>query len=206
MSSSRSPKAAISDAHTASFPMCAALTAVMDVATANNTVAIVIAAPIARNISEKYNVEPKETASLLDTCSCIMQGIIPYGAQLLIAAGIASIPSFSMIPFLIYPFVLAAFVALHISRQKGADEKEPDAKETEVEKVDKEDVQVKVIDSVKADEKDADIKEADVKKIDTKDAETEKMDMDKSDEVAFVEDNEADTVVNDDRAAQENKE
>lgn len=95
----------------------AALTAFMDVATANNTVAIVIAAPIAKDISTRYEVDPKETASLLDTCSCIMQGVIPYGAQLLVAAGIAGIPSFSMIPFLIYPFILAVFVILHIVRQ-----------------------------------------------------------------------------------------
>ena len=95
----------------------ACLTAFMDVATANNTVAIVIAAPIARDISTQYEVDPRETASLLDTCSCIMQGIIPYGAQLLVAAGIAGIPSFSLIPFLIYPFILAVFVILHIARQ-----------------------------------------------------------------------------------------
>lgn len=92
----------------------AALTAFMDVATANNTVAIVIAAPIAKDISTQYEVDPRETASLLDTCSCIMQGVIPYGAQLLVAAGIAGISSFSMIPFLIYPFILAVFVILHI--------------------------------------------------------------------------------------------
>ena len=95
----------------------ACLTAFMDIATANNTVAIVIAAPIARDISTQYEVDPRETASLLDTCSCIMQGIIPYGAQLLVAAGIAGIPSFSLIPFLIYPFILAVFVILHIARQ-----------------------------------------------------------------------------------------
>ena len=90
------------------------LTAFMDVATANNTVAIVIAAPIARDISREYNVKPRITASLLDTCSCIMQGIIPYGAQLLVAAGIAGVASFSLIPFLIYPFILAVFVVISI--------------------------------------------------------------------------------------------
>ena len=94
------------------------LTMFMDVATANNTVAIVIAAPIAKHISEEYHVEPKKTASLLDTCSCIMQGIIPYGAQLLVASNIAKIASFSLIPFLIYPFVLAIFVGVSIIREK----------------------------------------------------------------------------------------
>ena len=92
----------------------ALLTAFMDIATANNTVAIVIAAPIARDISREYDVAPRKTASLLDTCSCIMQGIIPYGAQLLIAAGIAGITSLSIIPFLIYPFILMVFVVLSI--------------------------------------------------------------------------------------------
>ena len=96
------------------------LTAFMDVATANNTVAIVIAAPIARDISTEYGVEPKKTASLLDTCSCIMQGIIPYGAQLLIAAGIAGITSVSLIPFLFYPFVLLIFVVISILRERSA--------------------------------------------------------------------------------------
>lgn len=94
------------------------LTAFMDVATANNTVAIVIAAPIAKDISSEYGVEPKKTASLLDTCSCIMQGIIPYGAQLLIAAGIAGITSVSLIPFLFYPFVLLIFVVISILRER----------------------------------------------------------------------------------------
>ncbi|SHI37387.1 Na+/H+ antiporter NhaC family protein [Pseudobutyrivibrio xylanivorans] len=94
------------------------LTMFMDLATANNTVAIVIAAPIAKHISEEYGVEPKKTASLLDTCSCIMQGIIPYGAQLLVAANIAKIASFSLIPWLIYPFVLIVFVAISIIKEK----------------------------------------------------------------------------------------
>ena len=94
------------------------LTAIMDIATANNTVAIVIAAPIAKEISEEYGVEPRKTASLLDTCSCIVQGIIPYGAQLLVAANIAGVASFKLIPFLIYPFVLILFVVLSILREK----------------------------------------------------------------------------------------
>lgn len=90
------------------------LTAFMDVATANNTVAIVVAAPIARHIGKEYGVEPKKVASLLDTSSCIMQGIIPYGAQLLVASSIAKISSFSCIPYLIYPFILAVFVIISI--------------------------------------------------------------------------------------------
>lgn len=90
------------------------LTAFMDIATANNTVAIVVAAPIAKEIGDEYDVEPKKVASLLDVSSCIMQGIIPYGAQLLVASSIAGIPSFNFIPYLIYPFVLCLFVIISI--------------------------------------------------------------------------------------------
>ena len=94
------------------------LTAFMDIATANNTVAIVIAAPIARDITKEYGVDPKKTASLLDTCSCIAQGIIPYGAQLLVASNIAKLTSVSLIPFLIYPFVLTVFVVASIQKER----------------------------------------------------------------------------------------
>ena len=94
----------------------ALLTAFMDIATANNTVAIVIAAPIAKEISQEFGVSGKVTASLLDTCSCIAQGIIPYGAQLLIAAGLAGISSFSIMPWLFYPFLLSVFVVISIVR------------------------------------------------------------------------------------------
>ena len=89
------------------------LTLLMDIATANNTVAIVMAAPIAKEISEDYDIDPKETASLLDTFSCVGQGIIPYGAQLLIAASISGITALNIIPFLIYPFLL--FVSVSVS-------------------------------------------------------------------------------------------
>ena len=87
------------------FGICA-LTGLMDISTANNTVAIVIAAPIAREISKEFNVEPKKVASLLDTSSCIFQGLIPYGAQILVAAGIAGISSLQIMPFLFYQFLL----------------------------------------------------------------------------------------------------
>ena len=65
------------------------LVGAMDIATANNTVAIVMAGPIAKEISQEYGITPKESASLLDTFSCIFQGIIPYGAQMLIAVSTA---------------------------------------------------------------------------------------------------------------------
>lgn len=96
------------------------LTVLMDIATANNTVAIVIAAPIAKDISNEYGIDAKNTASLLDTFSCIAQGIIPYGAQLLIASGLAGITSIEIIPFLYYQFALLICVSLSIIFHKEA--------------------------------------------------------------------------------------
>ena len=95
------------------FGICA-LTGLMDISTANNTVAIVIAAPIAKEISKEFNVEPKKVASLLDTSSCIFQGLIPYGAQILVAAGIAGITSLEIMPFLFYQFLLAVCLIISI--------------------------------------------------------------------------------------------
>lgn len=86
----------------------------MDIATANNTVAIVISGPIAKDVSNEYGVEPKVTASLLDIFSCIGQGIIPYGAQLLIASSIAGISSLNIIPCLYYQFALIIAVCISI--------------------------------------------------------------------------------------------
>lgn len=90
------------------------LTLLMDIATANNTVAIVMAAPIAKEISREYAIDPRQTASLLDTFSCIGQGVIPYGAQLLIAASMSKITALSIIPFLFYPFLLFVSVCVSI--------------------------------------------------------------------------------------------
>ena len=97
------------------------LVLLMDIATANNTVAIVIAAPIAKDISKEYNISPRHTASLLDTFSCIGQGLIPYGAQLLIAAGIAGISTMKIMPFLFYQFALLIAVVLSIVFYKSHD-------------------------------------------------------------------------------------
>ena len=94
----------------------ALLTAFMDAATANNTLAIIIAAPIARDISDEFGVPRRTSASLLDTCSCIMQGIIPYGAQLLVAANLTGLAAFRIIPLMFYPFILAVCVAVSIVR------------------------------------------------------------------------------------------
>ena len=87
------------------------LVGTMDIATANNTVAIVMANPIAGEMAQEYGISPKKTASLLDTFSCIFQGIIPYGAQMLVAIAAVgelgdSISAFQIIPKLFYPGML----------------------------------------------------------------------------------------------------
>lgn len=90
------------------------LVAAIDVCTANNTVAIISVGNIARRISEKYGIDKRKAASLLDTCSCCMQGIIPYGAQMLMASGLANVNPIEIIPYLYYPFALAACVVAAI--------------------------------------------------------------------------------------------
>lgn len=87
---------------------------VADFLTANNTIAILAVGPVARRISERYSIDPRRTASLLDTMSCFAQGIIPWGAQLLIAAGLASISPIQIIPYLYYPYILGAITILSI--------------------------------------------------------------------------------------------
>ena len=87
------------------------LVGAMDIATANNTVAIVMANPIAKEMADDYGISPKRSASLLDTFSCIFQGIIPYGAQMLVAISAVSelgheISAFQIIPNLFYPILL----------------------------------------------------------------------------------------------------
>ena len=87
------------------------LVGAMDIATANNTVAIVMANPIASQMAERYGISKRKTASLLDTFSCVFQGIIPYGAQMLVALSAADslgyhVSAFEVIPNLFYPFLL----------------------------------------------------------------------------------------------------
>ena len=87
------------------------LVGTMDIATANNTVAIVMANPIAKEMSENYGVSNSKTASILDTFSCIFQGVIPYGAQMLVALAACAtldhgISAFQIMPFLFYPYLL----------------------------------------------------------------------------------------------------
>ena len=92
------------------------LVGAMDIATANNTVAIVMAGPIAKEISEEYGITPKESASLLDTFSCIFQGVIPYGAQMLVAisASGGAVSAFQIMPCLYYPYLLAVASVIYI--------------------------------------------------------------------------------------------
>ena len=90
------------------------LVGLVNVCTANNTVAIITVGGIAKQIGDRYGVDNKKAASILDTSSCFVQGIIPYGAQLLIAAGLAAINPVSIIPYLYYPFAIgiAAFMSI----------------------------------------------------------------------------------------------
>ena len=94
----------------------AGLVSIVNFCTANNTVAIITVGGIARKIGEKYGLDPRKCASLLDTFSCTVQGLIPYGAQILMAAGLASVNPVSIVPFLYYPMAigLSAFIAILI--------------------------------------------------------------------------------------------
>ncbi|MBR1402421.1 MAG: Na+/H+ antiporter NhaC family protein [Prevotella sp.] len=92
----------------------AALVCLTDVCTANNTVSILTVGGIAKQIGDKFGVDNRKCASILDTFSCFMQGIIPYGAQLLMAAGLASISPIEIIPYLYYPMMLGIAALLSI--------------------------------------------------------------------------------------------
>lgn len=102
------------------------LVGAMDIATANNTVAIVMANPIAAEMAAGYGISKRKTASILDTFSCIFQGIIPYGAQMLVAISAAdtmgcSISAFDIMPCLFYPFLLciSSLVFIFVIPEKG---------------------------------------------------------------------------------------
>ena len=97
----------------------AALALLVDLCTANNTVAIVMSGPIAKEISDEFGVDPKRSASLLDMFTSVGQGLIPYGAQLLSAATLTGLTPFDMIPYLVYPVLMAVcgIVAITISKR-----------------------------------------------------------------------------------------
>lgn len=91
-----------------------ALVAIVDICTANNTVAIITVGSIARKIGERYHLDARKCASILDTFSCCVQGVIPYGAQLLMAAGLAALNPVSIVPYLYYPFAIGIAAILAI--------------------------------------------------------------------------------------------
>ena len=97
-----------------------ALVALTNCFTANNTVAILSVASITKDLSARYGVDKRRAASLLDIFSCVMQGILPYGAQLLMAGGLALISPLEIIPYLYYPFILAiaALISIFVVRKK----------------------------------------------------------------------------------------
>lgn len=90
------------------------LVSLVDVCTANNTVAIITVGGIAKQIGDKFGVDNRKCASILDTLSCCMQGIIPYGAQLLMGAGLAGINPVEIIPYLYYPYAIGIATLLAI--------------------------------------------------------------------------------------------
>lgn len=92
----------------------AGLTVLTDICTANNTIAIITTGHIARDLSERYGVSPRKSASLMDTASCFAQGALPYGAQLLMASGLAGISPLEIIPHLYYPMAIGVMVVLSI--------------------------------------------------------------------------------------------
>ena len=95
----------------------AALVMFADICTANNTVAIISVGSIARQIADRFGISKRRTASLLDTFSCCIQGVLPYGAQLLMAAGLASISPVEIIPHLYYPMIMGGFAVVAILLQ-----------------------------------------------------------------------------------------
>ena len=95
-----------------------ALTALANVCTANNTIAILTVGNISRDIAKEFGISPRRSASLMDTTSCFVQGIIPYGAQLLMASGLAMISPISIIPHLYYPMCIGIMIIISILIKK----------------------------------------------------------------------------------------
>lgn len=93
----------------------AALVSVANICTANNTIAILTTGSMAREITARYGIDPRKSASILDTFSCLIQGLIPYGAQLLLAARFAEVSPIAIIGYLYYPFIMGACAILAIA-------------------------------------------------------------------------------------------
>lgn len=96
----------------------AALVVFTDICTANNTIAILTVGPLSREIATRFHIDPRRSASILDTFSCFAQGLIPYGAQMLIAAGLAQVNPLEIMPYLYYPYILGATALLYIIIQR----------------------------------------------------------------------------------------
>ncbi|MBE6235663.1 MAG: Na+/H+ antiporter NhaC family protein [Bacteroidales bacterium] len=96
----------------------AALVSLANICTANNTIAIITTGGIARDITKRFKLDPRRSASILDTFSCLIQGLLPYGAQLLMAAGLAGVSSISIIGHLYYPFALGVTAVIAILLKK----------------------------------------------------------------------------------------
>lgn len=94
------------------------LTSLSNLCTANNTIAILTVGTISRDISQKFGIAPRRAASLLDTTSCFMQGVLPYGAQLLMASGLASVSPLEIIPNLYYPMCVGLVLVISIIIQR----------------------------------------------------------------------------------------
>lgn len=90
------------------------LVAFANICTANNTIAILSVGDITRRVAEQFDIDPRRSASLLDTTSCCVQGVLPYGAQLLMASGLAGISAMSIVPWLFYPILLGLSVAVTV--------------------------------------------------------------------------------------------
>lgn len=101
----------------------AALVSIANLCTANNTIAIITAGPIAKEISDKFHIPPKRSASILDTFSCLVQGVIPYGAQMLMAAGISQVSPLLIMKYLYYPLILGICSTLAIALAPGGTER-----------------------------------------------------------------------------------
>ena len=97
----------------ASFSI-AGLVSLVNLCTANNTIAIITVGPLAKDIAERFKLDPRKTASILDTFSCLVQGIIPYGAQMLMASGLSGVSAVSITGYLYYPFALGLVAVLSI--------------------------------------------------------------------------------------------
>lgn len=93
----------------------AALISFANLCTANNTIALIMAGPIAKDIADRFKIDPRRSASLLDIFSCFVQGIIPYGAQLLMAAGLGHVSPIEIMQYLYYPYLLGVGALLAIT-------------------------------------------------------------------------------------------